>query len=40
MAYKFGQFRKEQYTYSNYVKPISGYTVKSISSKAEGLQNI
>ena len=40
MAYKFGQFRKEQYAYSNYVKPISGYTVKSISSKAEGFQDI
>ena len=40
MAYKFGQFRKEQYAYSNYVKPISGYTVKSIRSKAEGFQDI
>ena len=40
MAYKFGQFRKEQFPSSNYVKPVSGYTVKSIRSKAEGFQDI
>lgn len=42
MAYKFGQFRKEQYSYSNYVKQISknDYTLTSIDSKAEGFVGI
>lgn len=40
MAYKFGQFRKEQYAYSNYVKQISDYTLTSIKSKAEGFEGI
>lgn len=37
MAYKFGQFRKEQYTYSNYVKQLdkNDYTLTSIETKAE-----
>lgn len=38
MAYKFGQFRKEQMAQSDYVKTIdkNTYTLTSITSKAEG----
>lgn len=42
MAYKFGQFRKEQYTYSNYVKQLdkNDYTLTSIETKAETFSGI
>lgn len=40
MAYKFGQFRKEQYAYSNYVRPIAEYTLTSIRTQAEGFDGI
>lgn len=40
MAYKFGQFRKEQYPYSNYVKQLTNYTLTTIKSKAEGFEGI
>lgn len=42
MAYNFGQFRKEQFTYSNYVKQLdrNEYTLASISTKAEGFTGI
>lgn len=42
MAYKFGQFRKEQYTYSNYVKQLdkNEYMLTSITTKMEGFTGI
>ena len=42
MAYKFGQFRKEQYAYSNYVRQIntSDYTLGRISSQAQGFSGV
>lgn len=42
MAYNFGQFRKEQFTYSNYVKQLdrNEYTLASVSTKAEGFTGI
>ena len=42
MAYNFGQFRKEQYTYSNYVKQLdkNGYTLASITTAAENFSGI
>lgn len=42
MAYKFGQFRKEQYAYSNYVRQIdtSDYTLGRISSQAQGYSGV
>lgn len=42
MAYKFGQFRKEQYAYSNYVKQLdpNEYTLTSIATKVESLSGI
>lgn len=37
MAYKFGQFRKEQYAYSNYVRQFdkNEYTLTSVDAKSE-----
>lgn len=42
MAYNFGQFRKEQFNYSNYVKQLdrNTYTLASVSTKAEGFTGI
>lgn len=42
MAYNFGQFRKEQYTYSNFVKQISKneYTLASVVTKIDGFSGI
>lgn len=42
MAYKFGQFRKEQYAYSNYVKQIdrSDYQLVTVISNPEGFSGI
>lgn len=42
MAYNFGQFRKEQYPYSNYVKQISKneYTLSTITTKIDGFTGV
>lgn len=42
MAYKFGQFRKEQYAYSSYVRQIdtSNYILGRISSEAQGFGGV
>lgn len=42
MAYKFGQFRKEQYAYSNYVRQIStnNYTLGRITSTIPGYTGV
>lgn len=42
MAYKFGQFRKEQFPYSNYVKQLdkNNYMLSSIESTVEGFPGL
>lgn len=39
MAYKFGQFRKEQYTYSNYVKQLDKNEYLLTSIQTESLES-